>query len=270
MKNIVSGILGGVVIAGVSFAEPTHVGKTDWTLNVGAALLAAPAFEGADETQTMLVPDLRLMYRDVFFASLPEGVGYNAINTEAWKIGPIAKLNMGRDENGENPFLLGDETNALRGMGDVDAALELGGFAEYQGAKLRPRLEVRQALSGHEGVVAEARVAYADNAGPIFYSVGPRAKWASENYTQSFFGVNTTQAARKGITQYSADAGLVSYGVGGMARMPIAANVALTGFAGYDLMGDVATDSSFIKQEGEANQFVVGAGLSYKFGWDHR
>jgi outer membrane scaffolding protein for murein synthesis (MipA/OmpV family) len=132
---------------------------------------------------------------------------------------------------------------------------------------LEPDAQQRVADAGR--AVAEARVAYSDAVGPVFYSVGPRAKWASENYTQSFFGVNATQSARKGIAQYSADAGLVSYGVGGFARMPLTGNVALTGFAGYDRMGDVATDSSFIKQEGEANQFALGAGLSYKFGWDN-
>jgi outer membrane scaffolding protein for murein synthesis (MipA/OmpV family) len=43
----------------------------------------------------------------------------------------------------------------------------------------------------------------------------------------------------------------------------------LIGFAGYDRMGDVVTDSSLIKQEGEANQITVGAGISYRFGWDN-
>lgn len=267
MKRIAMGVALSVGTTASVWAERASAPEpTDWAVGVGAAAIVAPAFEGSRNTNIMLVPDVRVTYRDTFFASVPEGVGYKVINTPAWEVGPLAKLSMGRDEDGKSPFLLNDETTALRGMGDVDAAPELGGFAQYNYGRLAPRLEVRQALGGHEGMVAEARLNYTDNAGPVVFSFGPRAKWASENYTQTYFGVNAAQSARTGLARYTADGGLVSYGVGGMARMPIAKNVAVTGFAGYDHMGEAATDSSFIKARGESDQIMVGAGVSYKFG----
>lgn len=54
---------------------------------------------GSKNLSLSLFPDLRVTYRDVFFASVLEGVGLNLINDSGWRAGPLVKLRFGRDED---------------------------------------------------------------------------------------------------------------------------------------------------------------------------
>ena len=59
--------------------------------------------------------------------------------------GPAIRFDWGRDED-----------EALPGLREVDFAVELGAFADLMlGESFRLRAEVRQAVSGHDGLVAD-------------------------------------------------------------------------------------------------------------------
>ncbi len=248
--------------------------QQDWTISAGAASLYAPAFTGSKDYNLSVMPDLRVQYKDRLFASVPEGLGYNVVTRapgqNGWKIGPLAKVEFGRDEDGENAFTLDGGTNALRGMGDIDATLEVGGFVDYRWGVVQSRLELRQGFGGHEGFVADANLNYADNVGPVRFSVGPRLTYASQDYNQTYFGINAAQSAGTGLAQYNADGGLVSYGFGAFAMMPLAQALSLTAFGGYDWLGDEAADSPLVRQRGDDQQLSLGLGLSYRFGFNEQ
>lgn len=236
--------------------------ERDWTFTIGAAGFYAPEFLGSKDYEFVPVPDLKVEYKDRFFASMFEGVGYNIVNSEGWRIGPIAKYAFGRDES---------DHIALRGLGDVDDTIELGGYAEYSFDPFSVKLELRQGLGGHEGLVGEAGLSYSDSIEafglPIVFSVGPRATFANDDYNNAFFGVTAAQSARTGFAQYKAESGLVSYGIGGFMMMPISDSIAASAFAGYDRLGGEAADSPLVRQRGSENQFILGLGLSYQFGF---
>lgn len=244
--------------------------QPDWLIGVGAAGLVAPAFEGANDYNLMAVPDIRVSYKDKFFASVPEGIGYNVINSNGWRAGPIGKVHWGREEDGGSPWrVAGTESTALRGLGDVDATFEAGGFVEYTWREhYATKAELRQGVNGHEGLVGELGFSYKDRYGDIGYSFGPRLKWASEDYNQTFFGINATQSARSGLATYDADAGLVSYGVGGFASMPLGEQLRASLFAGYDHLGDEAADSPLVTERGSEHQLMGGASITYFFGFN--
>lgn len=262
-------LTGALLWPNLSVAQPADDQNKDWTFSVGAASLLTPAYQGSDNYAVMAVPDLRLKYKNRFFASIPEGVGYNILARDpgqsGWKVGPITKIQFSRDENGQGPFIITGETNDLDGMGEVDTAFEVGGFIDYQWQKLQTRLEVRQGFGGHEGVVADLELNYRGRLGDGFFAVGPRMTWASADYNQTYFGVDATQAAATGLAQYNAGSGIASYGVGGFALIPLRDKVTLTAFAGYDRLADEVADSSFIRERGTANQLTVGLGVSYAF-----
>ncbi len=245
--------------------------KTGWTFSLGAGLLFKPAFLGSDEYQAMAVPDIKVAYGDRFFASVAQGIGYNLINHDGWRIGPIAKLDFGRDEDDDSPFrILGDKTEALRGLGDVDPTAELGAFAEYRLKPFSYSLEVRQGVGGHEGLLAETGVNYTGSISrfgkPIIYAFGPRATFADSNYTSAYFGITESQSAKSGLDQYSADAGPLSYGLGGFAALPITDTVSVALFGGYNRLTGDASDSPLIKERGDENQFTAGTSVRYEFG----
>lgn len=262
--------VGLTTLAHAAHAQPGHEdSRPDWSVSLGTAAVYSPMFQGSDDYAVSLFPDVRVNYKDEFFASIPEGIGYRVLNGESFKAGPIVKLRFGRDESdGGSPFLISGNTDALRGLGDVDAAGEAGAFIEYHLPYMRARLEGRQGFGGHEGVLMDAELSYVNNYRAVRYSLGPRLSWASSDFMNTYFGVTPGQAASSGIAQDRVGSGILSYGIGGAAMMPVAKNTVVTLFANAERLGDEVADSNFIRQRGSANQATVGLGVSYRLGLD--
>lgn len=236
-----------------------------WSLTIGAAPVLSPAWQGSRETSLSLFPDLRVAYRDVLFASVPDGIGWNAINRDGWKVGPLAKIRFGRDErNGGSPFLIAGGSDALLGMGDVKAAGEVGGFVEKAFGPLRARGEVRKGFGGHDGVVADLSASYRARMGRMIGSVGPRATVASGAFMRTYFGIDAGQSARTGLTRYDADGGLLSYGLGGSVVRPIDRRQAITLFTSLERLGGPAADSPLVRERGRRAQFTLGLGYGFR------
>jgi outer membrane scaffolding protein for murein synthesis (MipA/OmpV family) len=247
-----------------------------WVLTIGFAPIVAPAWQGSRDMAFSVFPDIRVNYKDEVFFSVQEGLGWNAVNRDGWKIGPVARLRFGRQEsNGGSPFLITGGSEALRGFGDVDIAGEFGGFVQYSpagvlGRRVALRAEVRRGVGGHEGVVAEPSIRFSDRAGKFRYSLGLRSTFASEKYTQVYFGVTPQQGLAAGLAPFSTGSGLVSAGISGTLTRPLGnrgQHGALTLLTGYDRLGNVVADSTLIRQRGRRNQFSVGLAYGYRFIW---
>lgn len=256
------------------FISPTPgtVVEADWKLSASLATLYMPAFTGSKDYQALIVPDIKVEYQDVFFASLFEGIGYNIINNGGWRAGPIVKLDIGRDEDDDNPFrVAGNKTRALRGLGDVSATPELGGFVKYSAGQFSYSIEVRQGVSGHKGLIGDISAHYMDIVKPfgqpVTYLIGPHATLASGKYNNTYFDIDENQSANTGLQQYKADAGLVSYGVGAVVMTPVTDTLTLGLFTRYDRLGSEASDSPLIRERGRRNQFIAGVRLTYEFGF---
>lgn len=234
--------------------------RPDWNVTLGAAAISLPKFEGSDRYEVKVLPNIQADWKDTVTFSMPEGLKWNVVNRDGFKAGPVVKYKGGREES--------DDRAALRGMGEVDSTAEVGGFAKYRMGQFEGKVEARQALGGHEGAVVDAGVnMFVTSVPQWFFSAGPRLTWASEDYNQAYFGVDAGQAARSGYARYTADSGLKSVGVGGVASYMIDKNWSLTGFANYDRLQDVATDSPLIDRNGDANQVMVGVAVGYRFGF---
>lgn len=251
-------------------SKPNAGEPEGWNFSIGLGAIATPNYLGDDAYSLSVVPDLRVAWADRFFASVGQGVGYNVINANGWRAGPILKYDFGRDEDGSSPFSLsGGDTNDLRGLGDVDGTFELGGFVEYTYANVAGKLELRQGIGGHEGLIGDAELKYkrAFKLGQsrAIVTFGPELTFGNSNYMSTYFDVNAAQAAASGLTAFDADGGLLSYGIGGSLTYLVTPRVAVTWFAGYDRLTGDAADSSLVKERGSANQFGGGLFVSYTF-----
>lgn len=247
-----------------------------WTLGLGIAPIVAPAWQGSRDMALSIFPDLRLNYKDDLFLSVPDGLGWNAINRDGWKLGPLAKLRFGRQEStGGSPFLVTGGSTALRGMGNVDLAGEFGGFAQKSLARnrLRLRAELRQGTGGHDGLIADTNISWNDRTptASLLYSFGLRATWADSDYSNVYFGVTPTQAAAAGLPAFRTGSGLISAGVSATLTKPLGRfgrDGAITLFTSYDRLGDTVADSTLIRLRGDRNQVAVGLAYGYRFGWN--
>lgn len=242
-----------------------------WSVSTTLGFVSAPTYIGDDDNQLGILPDIRVIYGDRFFASLLGGVGYNVLLTENWHAGPIIKYDFGRDEDGDNPLRLsGDDVNDLLGLGDLDGSAEAGGYIEYKAERFRSKVELRQGLSGgHEGLIAEAQIKLTGQmqmfGKQAFYAVGPEIVYGDEDYSQAHFGITNAQGMRSGLMPYQATSGLVSYGLHSSTVLPLNDHITLIGFIGYEMFGDEVADSSLITQRGSDDQTVGGFMVSYQY-----
>lgn len=250
-------------------ARPAQDG---WRFTVGAGAMYAPTFEGDDDYRLSILPNFRITYGERFFASIQEGVGYRVINETSWRAGPIMKFRFGRDEDGSQPFAVtGEDSTDLLGLGDVDASVELGGFVEYDFGALTLGIEARQAVTGHEGFVADLSASWSgrtqmENAF-LIWSVGPRVRFVDDNYNATYFGVTPAQAIASGLGIYQADGGLHSYGVSASVIVPMTQDGrwAAILIGSFDRLEGDAAASPLVQQRGEENQAMIGLFFSREF-----
>ena len=258
-------------------AELDNTPKHDLDIRIDAGMTCAPAFLGSKKYQISAIPNINIKYKDKIFASIQDGVGYNVINNNGWRIGPIAKYTFERSDNGDNPFrITGGKTHALHGLGNVDGTFELGGFVEYTWTEWSFEAELRQGVNGHNGMASDINATYTkdihsilcDEAPPLILSLGPHATIVNNTYNEAYFGVTALQSARSGLPRYTAGGGLLSYGFGASVILPLSEKISTTWAAGYDRIVGDAGDSPLVKQRGSENQGTVGVFVSYSFGVD--
>lgn len=254
--------------AGQPSGQPS--GPKGWVLTLGLAPVFGSAWQGSRDTALSVFPDIRLNYNDTIFVSVPDGIGWNALNSDGWKAGPLIKARFGRNEsNGGSPFQIAGGSDDLRGMGDIGFGGEAGGFIEKRFGpknKLRGRVEVRQGFGAHEGVVADVSLAVQGRSGRMIYSAGPRATFATRDFMQTYFGVDAAQSQRTGLAVSRPDGGLVSAGVGGALIRPLDRRRSITLFGGVDRLGSDPAGTSLIRERGQRMQFTLALGYGMRFG----
>ncbi len=267
----------GASFSSAAIGQPRGT-ENAWELSLGGGFLASPIFEGAKSYQVSALPSVRLKYKDIFFASIEEGVGANLLSSENWRVGPLVRVAFPRDEDGgSSPFrIAGKTTTALQGLGDVSATPEPGVFLEYQWHEgWSARIEGRHGIGGHSGAVGSVGVAYSKSlrpggrAGgpPTILSIGVSTSFVSDKYVQSYFGVTPTQALNSGLSEFDAKGGLHSYGANALAVIPIARNVSLTALANVSRLAGDAGRSPLVQERGTKTQATVGLFATYRFGW---
>lgn len=243
-----------------------------WRVTAGAGAIYAPSYEGDDDYRLFVVPNIQIAYGERFFASVQGGVGYRLINQPSLRAGPILKVQFAREEDGDQPLAVtGDDSTDLLGLGDVDASAELGGFLEYDIGTLTLGMEARQAVSGHEGFVAEVSARWSGRAQmagrTVIWSAGPRARFVDDNYNAAYFGVTPTQSVASGLGIYQASGGLHSYGVSTNLLMPLTSDGrwAAVLIGSYDQLEGDAAASPLVQLRGDDSQASIGFFVSRQF-----
>jgi len=258
--------LAGLFAASPALAQGRPAPAT-WTIDLGAAPVVSPVWQGSRDYALSVFPDLRVNWRDTVMASIPEGLRWHAIASGGLTAGPIARLRFGRNEDGASPFRVTGGSTALAGMGRIGVAGEIGGFAQYDLGRsgVRLRGEVRKGFGGHDGVVGEVQAGYGQRTGRTIWAVNARATFATAGYLQTYFGVDAAQSAATGLGVSRPAGGLVSYGAGGNVIRRIDERIALTGFASYERLAGKAAGTTLIRQRGDADQVTAGLGISWRF-----
>jgi len=232
----------------------------NWTVMVGVGGAYNPDFEGANRSMLSPVPifSIRRAGSTDQFRGPRDAASIALIDFGDLRAGPAAKFVPSRKAN---------SYSELNGLGDVNTAVELGGFVEYFPLDwFRTRAELRQGFGGHHGVVADLS---ADVIVPVIerltISAGPRFTWESTKATSPYFGIDAVQAMATGLPAFNAKGGAHSVGAGAQASYRINPQWEVHAYVEYErLLGDAA-NSPLVTLRGSKNQTTVGIGASYAF-----
>lgn len=226
-------------------------------IQVGGGIAVVPKYEGGKDYRVIGIPILApagLSDGRVQFKG-PDHLQLRVFDYYGFQIGPLVGVRFGRDE---------DDGARLRGLGDVDGGLVVGGYAAYKAGMFTTALSYHHQVSGDDtgGVVKLSFEAEQKLSAGVKLTASVGATWADEDYMGSFFGVDALQSAQSGLTRFDADAGIKDVNIGLVADVTLAPQWSLKLFGKYArLVGDAA-DSPVIETP---NQFYSGAAITYRF-----
>ncbi|MCH2393059.1 MipA/OmpV family protein [Oceanibaculum sp.] len=237
--------------------------NSDWDIRLGGGGLVRPEYEGSDEYKVSALPVLMVNYRDMVFLH-GTTLGANALTLQGpnpgdkLQVGPLVRYRFGRDQ---------DDSDDLRGMGDIDGAVELGGFISYSTGPWSAGLTLfRDVSDAHDGMTAELSAGHRMQLGPkLMLRSEISTTWADDNYMQAYYGVTGVQSARSGMRQYQAESGFQDAGITFDLDYLLTENWSITGRVGYKRMLGDAADSPLVADLGSEDQFSTGLYITYKF-----
>ena len=191
-------------------AQPMRGGRPapqTWEVSLGAGASWRPTFEGSDRSRFRRLPVIIINWRDTI--TFGEGGLSAQLKGGRLRVGGGLTFDGGRkDHDTGGIFANGDDR--LAGMGDIDFALGLRGFAAYRVGPIEFNAAAIKYLGKqNDGVVASLGASAPIPLGrKLLFIPGVRAGWADEKYMQTFFGVTPLQASRSIFPAFNARSGL--------------------------------------------------------------
>lgn len=248
------------------------------TIGLGVAMV--PSYAGSDDFIAFPLPLIAGRVGGVGIA--PNGPGF-VLNLNPGKPG-LAPVKSARIAFGPAVRFRNDRNNRISDevvarAGKLDAALEAGGnvavnignaFKTFDSLSIGVQAR-RDVLGAHGGWVIEPQIGYRAIVGKGFtLQSQASAEFVDDSFARYYFSVTPAQAAASGLAQYDADGGLNRIGTTAILsydldRNPLNGGWSLAGIGGYSrLIGDAAK-TPYTAVRGDANQFILGAGVAYTF-----
>ncbi|HWM61898.1 MAG TPA: MipA/OmpV family protein [Rhizomicrobium sp.] len=188
-------------------AAPKQEAPKDWEVTLGAGAGMRPTFEGSDRYTVRPLPVLSVTWRDTI--SLGEG-GLSAYwHRKRFRIGAGLTFDAGRkDHSSGGIFESGDDR--LKGLGTINAALGLRGFASYRLGPVNFDLSATKFTGRqNDGIVASLGAsAPLPLTKQLVVMPHVHASWANGNAMQTYFGVTAAQASASIFPRFNAGSGL--------------------------------------------------------------
>ncbi len=231
----------------------------EWGIETGLAVEPQPLYEGAQTIRELVGPVIDVRYRDIAFASVGEGLGYNFLRGQNFRAGVAAGYDLGR--------LATQDLQHLKGMGNISPAPVFKLFGSYVISKEFPlvlRADIRQFAGGANGMVGdvEAYMPLPGSSQKLVLFAGPSISFADHLYMQTEFGVSPNQAQASGYPNYRAHGGVKSAGFGFSATRFLGDNWLINADLAVNRLLGSAIESPITQTKA---QWVFVASFAYKW-----
>ncbi len=229
---------------------------------IGVATI--PEYEGADKMDIIPFVNGRLTLGERYIAIEGVTLRANVIATEGFEFGPVANLTFGRDAK--------IKSTAVAGLGKIDEAYEIGGFAAASlavGDNGRARLSVQavhDVSNVHDGWIATASAGYSHQIGKRFtLAAEATASYADDKYARTYYSVMPAGTLASGLPVYAAKGGLKDVGATLTASYQVSPRWSVNAYGSYRRLLGKFADSPIVDGEGNANQLSAGVGIGFSF-----
>jgi outer membrane scaffolding protein for murein synthesis (MipA/OmpV family) len=246
--------------SGIALQRLFEPNVPDWQVVMGAAVEHKPLYDGAELTRTIGGPVINIRYKDLWFASIGEGLGVNLWSGDHYRAGLALSYDLGR--------YVHDDVAHLTGLGDLKIAAAPKAFISYVISKSFPlvvRADVRQIVGGADGLLADlgAYMPLPGSSQRFVMFAGPSYTYADHRYMQREFGVTTTQSMASGYPVYDAHSGSDEMGFGFSSTFFITPKILLNFDAAIDHLLGSAGESP-ITQRVTQHVFTLSVAYSWQ------
>lgn len=223
-----------------------------WNVVLGGGVMVAPKYEGSDEFEVLPVPFVSATFGDRVTVD-PRGISVGVYSTDSLNLSASVGYDGGRSE---------DDSDHLRGLGDIDGGAKVGVKLGYEIGPLNLYTSLDRTFGGSDGLTGKVGADVSHSYERFLFSAGLSATWGDDNYMQSYFGVTPDQSARSGLAQYDIGAGFKRVDIQASIAYVATENWLVRGQVklGY-LVGDVA-DSPIVQDELQPSAMLL---VGYKF-----
>ncbi len=241
------------------------------TFYAGTGINYAPAYEGSDKYQFSPMLDANASYATDSFGSFSlstDGFNWALPISENLTFNTLVSYDGGRDEK---IGVFGSKNEELKGMGDLDGSVLVGGGLNYKISDYNLYVKSMVATKNrHYGGRDVGHTAYVELGGLATYQLSEKwsmnynlaTSWTNNAYNKAYFGVSEQQAARSKFSSYEGGSGFKDINSAVIVNYNFNKSFALhTGVGGYYLLGKSADSPISEKRLG-----LIGlAGVSYSF-----
>ncbi len=233
---------------------------------LGLGVAALPDYEGSDDFQAVPLISGKVNYKQYYFETRGLGGRINISPTDLYDFGPAFSYKMERDDD--------MDSNALGLFREIDSSFMAGAFLKIpvKGItnpydQLSFDADILSDTSGtSDGFLVSFGPSYSLPVSRVLrFSTSLSATYADDNYMNTYFGVDANNAARSGLAQYEADGGFKDAGMTFTTNYQFNEKWGVLGLVSYKRLLSEAADSPIVEEEGSANQFMIGTGVSYRF-----
>ena len=244
------------------------------TIGIGGAI--APTYEGSNDYSLVPAALVRGQLAGFNFFSRATALYVDLAREPAGAktdllIGPMGNLRFDRSNAIEDV--------AVRRLGKLDTAIELGGFVGLgRSGLLNPydygsvRLDVVTDVTGtHDGTIVTPNIEYGTPLNRKTYAgLNLSADHASGSFADTYYSVDAAGSARSGLRQYDAGSGFKNARITLLGVRMLTGDLTTTGL-GFFVVGSYSRmfgdfkNSPLVRDVGSKNQYFAAAGLSYSF-----
>jgi len=260
----IAAIVAAVAIPGLAQAQTqpyiSQGKQSDWTLDVGAGAVYGFTPDGSKANQVNAIPWVSFNWHDRFYANVLEGVGYNLIKTDRWRVGVQIRPNY-------------SGTAAINGLKLPGFSADLTGYAYTRiGDNFSIGGRLMHDVSGQtDGTAAWFSLGHQDRTPIGLLQTTLYTRIADARSNQAYYGIDAAQSAQSGLPMYTLGAGPQNAGVALLMLSPVSKHYAVGSFLNVErALGNVADSPLIQDRPNKAMAYRAGLIVVRRFGGDLR